>query len=106
MCINCINEAKKMLLEEQENRKWTHYEEWAYYDGKITIIEQLIERCEKLPQEPSLEELLEEMECSINKYCNTWYATKVIDLWWEIECEWNTPRKALLALKEKLTSNK
>lgn len=95
-----IEEAKKMLEEIE-----VCYAGYWCWEVIARYINELIERLEKLPEEPTLEELLEEMEdgICIEKMSNTnyWAYTEEKKLCYS--GHWQTPRLALLALREKLS---
>lgn len=91
-----IEEAKKMKQE-------------CYDIDVLSALDELIERLEKLPQEPTTDELLEEMVATLfymEDGNNDWKAYKSFDCFDKYrEAYWKTPREALIALKEKLSTN-
>lgn len=73
---------------------------WAYH------LEKARKEILSLPQEPTTEELLEEMPTEWFELIkdDEWYRASYMSFWFA-SWRWNTPREALLALKEKLNSN-
>lgn len=96
-----IEEAKKMReINEANSDPCSHFDDWCKF-AYNNIIERL-EAKASLPQEPTTDELLEELRCNLEcKYWEMWIAEKYIK-WILYAWYWKTPREAILNLKEKL----
>lgn len=103
-----IEEAKKMRDELAKMQLTNSYMEYRHI--KIDALNELIERLKVIQQEPTTDELLEEMaknwfQPQLEFWNWTWFLEIFDTTWDKSRYKWKTPRLALIALKDKLSTN-